>query len=112
MGIGGLRTHITTVPAEFLVKVAMQSCQKERQELSSVMVNGGLPPSIATPMLADVDRGRRWYSGIESALVADCRYRVSLPNAPHQALDQRGIGAGRALRAFVARSADARTEPP
>ena len=56
MGISGLRTHVTTVPAEFLVKVAMQSCQKERQELSSVMVNGGLPPSIATPMLADVDK--------------------------------------------------------
>src|SRR4051794_19695556 len=97
----------------------MQSCQKERQELSSVMVDGGLPPSIATPMLADVDRGRRWYSGIESALVADCcqiiffpqsvservscRYRVSLPNAPHQALDQRGIGAGRDLGLAIER---------
>jgi acid phosphatase family membrane protein YuiD len=52
MGIGGLRTHITTVPAEFLVKVAMQSCQKERQELSSVMVNGGLPPAHDSAFIA------------------------------------------------------------
>jgi hypothetical protein len=34
----------------------MQSCQKDRRELSSVLTKGGVPESTVTPVLADVDK--------------------------------------------------------
>ncbi len=43
-------------PAEFIVKVAMQSCQEDRIKLNLKMIGDGLPRWLATSALGNLDR--------------------------------------------------------